>query len=148
MEYVNGNRSALPAVTDGDEVLLVSVGCPHDELRRLGQALYDYALIRTIDQLDGLLPPRDTLVIALWSDSVDSLAVGDRAIDLRSIRSPSTRVVGLYLDPDHTSVLADGVTGEFAALSWLRDLSDMVIVSSDVGVVEELVTTLAKSALG
>lgn len=148
MKYINGNNSALSAITDSDEVLLVSVGCPTDELRRLDQVLFDYALVRSIDQLDGVLPPRDTLVVALWSDSVDSLAVGWLAIDLSSIRSPSTRVVGLYLDPDHTSVLADGAAGEFVELSWLRDLSDMVIVSSDIGIVEELVTTLAKSALG
>lgn len=147
-KHLNGSGSGSSMVTDSDEVLLVPVGCPINELQRLDQALFDYALVRSIDQLDGVLPPRDTLVIALWSDSVDLLAVGERAGDLNSVRSPSTRVVGLYLDPDRTSVLAGGDTGEFVELSWLRNLSDMVIISSDVGVVEELVTTLALSALG
>lgn len=59
---------------------------------------------------------------------------------------PSTRVVGIFLDVERAAALAEGEVRQISSLTWLREISDMVVVSSDIGAVVELVTTLAKAA--
>lgn len=129
------------------DVVLIGIDCPNDELLCWTEELAGLATVRSASSFDDVLPPKDTLVVTIWSGGI--MAKGDNSSfpNLLGILQPSTRVVGIYIDPDKLRALAPGAAHYFPELSWLRRVSDMVVISSDGGVVAELVSTLALAAL-
>jgi len=143
---MSGRGSAI-ASDWGDEVVLVQVGVPARELGEWTRQLEGIAVIVAAGKLGGIAPARDTLVVAMWSGpGLDSF--GDRKVppDLRPLMLSSTRVVGVFIDEKRSTALAGGFRSHSPGLSWLREISDMVVVSSDSQVVAELVSTLAEAA--
>lgn len=132
--------------SQSDEVVLIGVDCPNDNVLSWKEELAGLAIVRSAKSFDDLLPAKDTLVVTIWSNGI---TIGDNSYafpNLLGLMQPSTRVVGIYLDTDKTCALAVGAPHNFAELSWLRSISDMVVISSDSGVVVELVSTLAMAA--
>lgn len=130
-----------------DEVLLVTIGCPNEIVAAWEKELSDVAIIKSINQLNLKWAPKDTLIVALWSDSIDSLQMGTKSFDIGDVLLSSTRVVGVFIDSERSWVVSNSSQVELAELSWIRSVSDMVVISSDHEVIGELVITLAHSAL-
>ncbi len=143
---MTGSGSSI--LRDGaDEVVLVQVGVPARELGEWTRQLEGIAVIVPAGKLGGIAPARDTLVVTMWSGpGVDPF--GDYKVppDLKPLILSSTRVVGVFIDEERSTALAGGLRSHSPGLSWLREISDMVVVSSDSQVVAELVSTLADAA--
>ena len=151
---MKGSRTSLANTTtgsgspmfrnEGDDVLLVQVGVPARELSEWRQQLRGIAVIVSAGKLGGEAPARDTLVVALWSGSgADLFGKGSMPPDLGPLMLSSTRVVGVLIDEGRSAELAGGFRPRSPELSWLREISDMVVISSDGQMVAELVSTLA-----
>lgn len=129
-----------------DELVLLCYGWESSQLHSWAKVLQGLVIVREIEDLENLSPPRDTLVVALDlnGEAVKSL---NELNDLASVRVSSTRVVGIYIDREMSPDRNSQESRHSETLYWLRSISDMVVVSSDSGVVLELVETLAKSTL-
>lgn len=133
--------------SDTGEVVVIQIGAPSSEVTQWIHELSGLAAVRPGEDLGDVNPARDTLVVTFWPDPASGPL--DAAVvfpDLSRVMLPSTRVVGIFLDAERATALAEGEVRQISSLTWLREISDMVVVSSDVGVVVELVTTLAKAA--
>ncbi len=129
------------------EVVVIQLGAPACEVIRWTDELSGLAAVRSGEDLGGVNPAMDTLVVTYWPNPVSgSMDAAVAFPDLSRAMLPSTRVVGIFLDVARATALAAGEVGQISSLTWLRGISDMVVVSSDVGAVVELVTTLAKAA--
>ncbi|TAN25307.1 MAG: hypothetical protein EPN30_05055 [Actinomycetota bacterium] len=127
-------------------VVLVELGVPAKELSDWAQKLDGMAVIAPAGKIAGIAPARDTLVVTLWSGP-ESVSFDGHTMppDLLALILPSTRVVGIFIDEEKSTALAVGNRSQIPALSWLREISDMVVVSSDGQAVVELVSTLSEA---
>lgn len=127
--------------------VLVEVNCPLHQVDQWSKDLEGLAQVANATSFGEISPPRDTLAVAVWSDS-GGLAEGLTSFPkIDSLVQPSTRVLGILIDEAKSTALNPGVTSRCGGLLWLRAISDMVVVSSDSGVVAELVRTMALAAL-
>ena len=132
---------------DVGDVVVIQIGAPSWEVTRWIDELSGLAVVRPGEDLGGVNPARDTLVVTYWLDPASGPMDAALAFpDLSRVMLPSTRVVGIFLDVERATALAEGEVRQISSLTWLREISDMVVVSSDIGAVVELVTTLAKAA--
>ena len=132
---------------DTSDVVMIQIGAPSWEVTRWTDELSGLAAVRSGEDLGGVITARDTLVVTYWPDPAPRrLGAAVAFPDLSRVMLPSTRVVGIFLDVERATALAGEEVRQISSLTWLREISDMVVVSSDIGAVVELVTTLAKAA--
>ncbi len=130
---------------ESNEVVVVQIGVPPEELANWRRDLDGLAVITSPSGPGPVSSATDTLVIALWSSPLcESLEAASRLSYLRQEFFPFATVVGVFLDPDKATALELDSVKDLPSLSWLREISDMVVVSSDSRVLVELVTTFAE----
>lgn len=143
---IQADGNGHSAAGSGD-IVLVQMGVPDIELAQWSRELAGMAVITPPRNLESVTPAKDTLVVTLWSNGSSELFADSSIMpDLQPVMLSSTRVVGIYIDEEKATALAADNSSPILGLYWLREISGMVVVSSDGAVVVELVTTLAKAA--
>lgn len=144
MAAVDSEKESHVSSIGNRGLVLVYSGVPTANVEEWARELGELASVASCTDLHLVAAPIDTLVVVVWSSS-ESWEIAGKRPDLSQVLLPSTRVVGILIDKDKSSVLA-GLEESFSQLSWLREVSDMVVVSSDSDVVVELASTMALAA--